>query len=59
MRFLYKSIKGSRTYIDNSIFLTLMNKYRKNYILRDINDLVKMFVSTLSNFMYALAQKLA
>ena len=36
----------------------LMTEHRKSYILRDINDFVKMFVSTLRNFVYALAQKL-
>ena len=31
----------------------------KNYILRDIRDFVKMSYSRLTNFVYALAQKLA
>ena len=40
----------------------LMNEHRKDYILRNINDFVKMSVSTLVNtlphFVYALVQKL-
>ena len=40
----------------------LMIEHRKNYILPDISDFVKMsistFVSTLPNFVYALAHKL-
>ena len=40
----------------------LTNEHRKNDILRDINDFVKVSVSTLvsmlSNFVYALAQNL-
>ena len=35
-----------------------MSKYQKNYILRDINDFVKMSVITLPNFVFALVQKL-
>ena len=34
------------------------SKHRQNYILRDINYSVKMFVSTLPNIVCALAQKL-
>ena len=41
----------------------LMSEQRKNYVLRDINDFVKMsvctLVCTLPNSVYALAQKLA
>ena len=36
----------------------LMSKYRKNYILWDINYFVKMSFSTLRHFEYALSQKL-
>ena len=31
-----------------------MIEHRKNYILRDIGDFVKMSISTLPNFVYAL-----
>ena len=37
---------------------SLLTEHRKNYILLDKNNFVKMFVSTLTNFVYALAQKL-
>ena len=35
-----------------------MKKHQKNYILRDINYIANRSISTLANFVYALAQKL-
>ena len=56
-----KKKKKKKKYINHGVLVykkALMSEHLKNYIFRDINCFVKMSLGMITNFVYALTQKL-